>query len=126
MESALNNMAKGIKLWAYLMRLGNACGCHQIPERSFFFNQYQFPVCARCTGVLIGQLIGITLALLGIALNITVDIAFLSIMLIDWTIQYLKLKKSTNMRRLITGTLAGIAQIDLTIKLILHFIKIFI
>jgi uncharacterized membrane protein len=25
--------------------------CHQRPERSFFVDGYQFPVCARCTGL---------------------------------------------------------------------------
>jgi uncharacterized membrane protein len=25
--------------------------CHQRPERSFFFDGHQFPVCARCTGL---------------------------------------------------------------------------
>ncbi|MGG7175281.1 DUF2085 domain-containing protein [Clostridium neonatale] len=26
------------------------CGCHQLPDRSFFIRSYQFPICARCTG----------------------------------------------------------------------------
>ena len=30
------------------------CGCHCRPDRSFFFRGRQFPVCARCTGMLLG------------------------------------------------------------------------
>ena len=33
--------------------------CHQIPERSFFIGERQAPLCARCTGMYTGALIGI-------------------------------------------------------------------
>jgi uncharacterized membrane protein len=29
--------------------------CHQRPERSFFWGDHQFPVCARCTGLYLGS-----------------------------------------------------------------------
>ena len=29
-------------------------GCHQMATRSFFFKGFQFPLCARCTGILVG------------------------------------------------------------------------
>ncbi|RGF93239.1 DUF2085 domain-containing protein [Ruminococcus sp. AM54-1NS] len=45
------------------MKLGASAGCHQRPDRSFFFHGWQFPVCARCTGVLAGQLVGIPIAI---------------------------------------------------------------
>jgi uncharacterized membrane protein len=35
--------------------------CHQIPERSFYFSGIQFPVCARCTGLYVGGIIGLAL-----------------------------------------------------------------
>ena len=38
--------------------------CHQIPERSFHINGVQFPVCARCTGLYVGGLVGVMLWLL--------------------------------------------------------------
>ena len=53
-----------IKTWAFFMRLGNKCGCHQMEERSFKIKGYQFPVCSRCTGILTGQIIGIIIYLL--------------------------------------------------------------
>ena len=33
--------------------------CHQRPERSFFFDGHQFPVCARCTGLYLSGAIGL-------------------------------------------------------------------
>ena len=98
-------------------------------ERSFHFKGYQFPVCARCTGVFVGEIIAIILLLLGIKINIFVSITLFLIMGFDWFIQYIKLLQSTNIRRLITGTLAGIGLtfiyyyvIVFIINLILSFI----
>lgn len=33
--------------------------CHQIPERSFFINGRQMPLCARCTGTFLGAVLGL-------------------------------------------------------------------
>ena len=33
--------------------------CHQRPERSFFLDGHQFPVCARCTGLYLSGALGI-------------------------------------------------------------------
>jgi uncharacterized membrane protein len=32
--------------------------CHQRPERSFFLDAHQFPVCARCTGLYLSGAVG--------------------------------------------------------------------
>jgi len=37
--------------------------CHQIPSHSPILNGVQFPLCARCTGLYLGSLIGLTYAL---------------------------------------------------------------
>lgn len=114
-----------IKTWAFFMRLGNRCGCHQREDRSFFIGKWQFPVCSRCTGILTGQVIGIILYVLGARIPFYLDLSFLTIMFLDWFIQYKKIKESTNIRRFITGNLAGIAQISIIIKLILWIIEAF-
>ena len=33
--------------------------CHQLPDRSFFLNGRQLPVCARCTGLYLGGAAGV-------------------------------------------------------------------
>ena len=33
--------------------------CHQIPDRSFFWDGHQLPVCARCTGVYLSGVLGL-------------------------------------------------------------------
>ena len=45
------------KQWIRLMELGEMLGCHQMPERSFFIKGFQFPVCARCIGVILSAII---------------------------------------------------------------------
>ena len=111
--------AKKIQIWAYLMRLGNRFGCHQIEERSFHIKGMQFPVCSRCTGILTGQIVGVVLCLAQIVLPVYIDILFLLIMFLDWWIQYKKIKTSNNIRRFITGNLAGIAQVGITVQVIM-------
>ena len=111
-----------IKTWAFFMRLGNRCGCHQREDRSFKIKGWQFPVCSRCTGILTGQLIGIILYIFQLSIPLYIDFLFLAIMFLDWFIQYKNIKESTNFRRFITGNLAGIAQMSIFIKLILFMI----
>lgn len=94
------------KLWIKSMEIGSYLGCHQMPERSFFINDYQFPICARCTGVIISSIIACIVFVKNI-LPISICVAMASIMLIDWGLQYLEIKKSTNRRRLITGLIGG-------------------
>ena len=50
--------------WIKYMKYGKILGCHQKPERSFFYKGYQFPVCARCTGVVISSIISVVFSFL--------------------------------------------------------------
>lgn len=96
------------KKWISFMEYGHRIGCHQMPERSFFISGYQFPVCARCTGVIFGEIVSIVLILLNIKIDIMVSIGLLIIMGIDWFIQYIKILQSNNFRRLLTGISGGL------------------
>ena len=97
------------------MYLGQMTGCHQRPDRSFFFHGHQFPVCARCTGVILGQIIA--LATFRVFLpNIFVLSSFCIIMLIDWGLQFFGLFASNNIRRVVTGAMCGYALGLLYIK----------
>jgi uncharacterized membrane protein len=91
--------------------------CHRMPERSFHYKGKQFPVCARCTGILIGcctlplfyfGFIRISLLAL-ISLNIP--------LLIDGLTQYMGLRESNNKIRLITGILFSFGYCGLVIFL---------
>ena len=33
--------------------------CHQLPERSFYWGRWQFPVCSRCTGLYVSAALGL-------------------------------------------------------------------
>lgn len=86
--------------------------CHQKSERSFKINNYQFPVCARCTGYYISIIAYIIFAM-NVAINYTLYTTILAIILIiptvvDGTTQYFELRESNNILRLITGLLGGI------------------
>jgi len=99
-------------MWIKLMKIGSMYGCHQMSCRSFFIGRYQFFICARCTGVLLGSIFAysffmtftpsILLCLIGCAIIFT-----------DWLVQHLGIKESTNIRRLITGIIGGYAVASL-------------
>ena len=88
------------------MEVGARLGCHQMPERSFFLKGYQFPVCARCTGVIISSIVA-TIVFFKKKISYIICIIMSGVMLADWMLQYLKIKESTNRRRFITGLIGG-------------------
>lgn len=104
----MESISKKDKFWMKVMDYGCRLGCHQMPERSFFFKKYQFPVCARCSGVLLGEIIAMLMILFGKRIKIKTIFFSLFPMGIDWGLQYLEVLKSTNIRRLITGTIGGL------------------
>ena len=114
------------RLWIKMMEFGHILGCHQKPERSFCIKGYQFPVCARCTGVILGQITEIILLIIGIKINIPIALTLLAIMGVDWFIQFIKLLESNNIRRMITGFTGGLALTYIyyrVIILLIEFIK---
>ena len=106
-------------MYRLLMKLGELSGCHQRPERSFFIKGYQFPLCARCTGILIGEVLAVPLWFLfpmpwkG-ALLLIVPMAY------DGILQYGLSIMSNNRKRLFTGLLAGYGLITFYIHLFLQ------
>lgn len=87
--------------------------CHRIPNRSFFYKGKQFPLCARCTGILIGYFVGIAYLIIFKNFSLPFLLILLLPLLIDGIGQYVGFWVSTNTRRFITGILAGIATICL-------------
>lgn len=103
-----------MKKWVYKW-LPIVFGCHCIDSRSFHYKGQRFPVCARCTG----ELLGIVLALLTFAVWHPPLAALLVMMLpliLDGGIQMLTSYESGNIRRLLTGGLFGYALVELLLR----------
>ena len=96
-------------------------GCHQMPERSFFFKGYQFPVCARCTGMILGYFLSI-LTQPFILMNYLFLILLCTPMALDGFIQLKTRYISNNRKRFITGTLFGYGILGIPIQLIKYII----
>lgn len=111
-----------MKLWKRLMKIGHFLGCHQMPERSFFIKGYQFPVCARCTGVYLGALLSIALFFV-LKPNILFCTFFCMVMFLDWWMQHRMILFSTNWRRMITGSLAGYGLMSIELYIIESFLQ---
>jgi uncharacterized membrane protein len=109
--------------WLFLMKMGRRLGCHQLHTRSFFYKNFQFPLCARCTGIMIGQFLLAPLSLLLDVNSPLSNVGFILIMGLDGGLQYFNIKESNNTRRFITGLLAGYAIMLLTITILASLIK---
>lgn len=103
--------------WVRSMELcSKYCSCHQKPERSFFIKGYQFPLCARCTGIALGHIIALFIAPFR---SFRYCIGFLMFPLaIDGTAQYFTSYESNNCKRFITGLLYGFAFTSILSRLI--------
>lgn len=117
----LNTVAtKRDKRWVSWMEFcGKFAGCHQMPERSFFLGEYQFPLCARCTGIQIGRLIAVLLfpfVLIPMKIALTVLPLLLLPLAIDGLVQKYTKYESNNCKRVITGILWGFASISLILR----------
>lgn len=85
--------------------------CHRLPERSFFFRGKQFPLCSRCTGILIGYIIGILYFIFFDKINFFLALSLIIPLVIDGYGQYLGKWISNNGRRFFTGVLAGVGTV---------------
>lgn len=91
--------------------------CHQRPDRSFFIKGRQLPLCARCTGILIGYFLGVIIAFITKCSFHQFYLLLLIPMIVDGTIQQRYMIESNNLRRLITGILGGIGIIYVFINI---------
>jgi uncharacterized membrane protein len=114
------------KLWLKLMKFGRNVGCHQQQCRSFFYKNYQFPLCARCTGIFIGELIIAPVVLLFGFNNIYLSIGLFLVMVIDGALQYFNILESNNTRRFITGLGAGYAITSALVYVVVKAIEMFL
>ena len=99
--------------------------CNRTASRGFFIKGFCFPLCCRCTSIILSMLI---FYLLLVKININIDnffilyLIFSFILMIptaaDYMHQYFTRKESTNIRRVITGIFSGLG-----IGIILYIIK---
>jgi uncharacterized membrane protein len=92
--------------------------CHQIPERSFFIDGHQFPICARCTGIFLGFIVtSVYILMMGGAKRplmpdrtvLAFAAAGSAAMVFDGVTSYAGLRDTTNVIRLATGLGMGAA-----------------
>jgi uncharacterized membrane protein len=84
--------------------------CHQMDNRSFFLNGNQMPFCARCTAIFVGMPLGmLAFYILRRPLNPLVLILSLVPLGIDGLVQALTSYESSNLVRVLTGSIAGVA-----------------
>lgn len=91
--------------------------CHRKPERSFFYKNHQFPVCSRCTGLIIGAVLFAFYSFF-VPLYYDWNLFYLSILLqlpyiIDGFTQYLGWRESNNTLRFVTGFMGGVGVVIL-------------
>lgn len=87
-------------------------GCHCRADRSFFWRGQPFPICARCTGELIGFLLA---AVCFPFFRPTVPVLLILLLpaTVDGMIQRFTRYESTNLRRVWTGLLLGYGLMSL-------------
>ena len=95
----------------------NLCFCHRLPERSLTIVGYTLPLCARCTGIVIGSILGIILYYLNIIFMPLIYVLLLFPLIIDGVTQLLNYRQSTNVLRLTTGILFGVGYVSIGIYL---------
>ena len=89
-------------------------GCHCRKERSFHYKGRKLPVCARCTGELIGIILSILLSSIFIP-PVEVSILLMIPMVVDGVVQLKTNYESNNIRRLITGIMFGYSLVNILI-----------
>ena len=105
-----NKTVKLIKKW-----LPRIFGCHCNHNRSFSHKGKYFPICARCTGELIGMFLTIPLNLISGVLDFRIYILLMLPLIIDGTAQMFTKYESTNIKRCLTGILFGYSFINMLI-----------
>lgn len=98
-------------------------GCHQMPERSFFIGKWQMPICARCTGIIIGYLISIIMCFFNVYIPIVPSILLIFPMGFDGLLQYFTKYNSNNIKRALTGIMSGIGFIQIILNTITYLIS---
>jgi uncharacterized membrane protein len=92
------------------IRLLEIVPCHRIKSRSLTIKGNTLPLCARCTGILLGYFLFPLLLAAELHFPLWLGILFNIPMVADGGTQKLKFRMSNNFLRLATGFLSGFGQ----------------
>ena len=98
--------------------------CHQLSDRSFFFRGVQFPLCARCTGIVLGFFLLAPLVSIFTRGNMFVSLGLILLMCLDGLLQLWHVLPSTNLRRVLTGIGAGYGLFSILLHAILQTVSL--
>ncbi len=89
--------------------------CHRIPERTIHIKGRPMPLCARCTGILIGALWAMLYLLFSWTnvgfFGLLVGIILMLPGVMDGVTQLLEYRVSNNLLRLVTGLFMGVGEV---------------
>lgn len=86
--------------------------CNRRPERAPHLGSFVFPICWRCTGLLIGLAVALTIrVVLSLPHYWLISLVCCLPLGIDWCLQRLDICESTNTRRFLTGFLLALGQV---------------
>lgn len=89
--------------------------CHRIPERTIHIKGRPLPLCARCTGILIGALWAMLYLLFSWTnvgfFGFLVGIILILPGVIDGFTQLFEYRVSNNLLRIVTGLLMGVGEV---------------
>ena len=98
--------------------------CHQMSERSFFIRGVQLPLCARCTGIVLGFLLLGPLVSIFTPGNMYLSLALILLMCLDGLLQLKGVLQSTNLRRVLSGLGFGYGCFSVLLHSIVKAIEI--
>jgi uncharacterized membrane protein len=97
----------------FLYRIALFWHCHQRQDRSFLIRGRQVPLCARCTGILVGSL---ALPLYVSSVRWPVAVTLITAFGFDSVSQLLRLRSSNNVLRFVTGVGFSVAILGLLVE----------
>ncbi|MED3575323.1 DUF2085 domain-containing protein [Cytobacillus praedii] len=99
--------------------------CHRMKNRCITIKGYTLPLCARCTGILIGYFFFPILLLIDIHISIWLGLFINIPMIIDGWTQKKKYRMSNNTLRLFTGIICGFGQSILIVSISDFIVSLF-
>lgn len=92
--------------------------CHQLPARGPVIGGLQFPLCFRCTGLLIGTVVFLALVVTDRWRHGRLGLLFIAPLLIDVALQQYWWWPGNNELRLLTGVAFGVALPQLFLSVV--------